>query len=204
MRKRRGRNYTVPALDVDIEEAKATFQTNFFAIVSINQTFIPLLLPTRGLILNIGSVAGIMPYTFGSIYNASKAALHSYSSTLRVELEPYGVRVLVVITGGVQSNITRTYRDLPAGSLYLDVEQDYIRRQKHSQEGAMSNEVYARGVVKEALKTKPKKWLWRGNKSFVVWLVSRVFGAWLFDVVLPRMFGLDRLKRIVEARKKTV
>jgi 1-acylglycerone phosphate reductase len=197
-----GRNYTVPALDIDMEEVKQTFQTNLFAVMEITQQFIPLLIASKGLIVNIGSLAGIMPYVFGSVYNASKAALHSYSATLRLELEPYDVRVMVVITGGVQSNIARTHRTLPPESLYLPIVDSYERRLMHSQEGAMKNEEYARGVVSAALKRPPKKWLWRGNKSWLVWFVKTFLGVWVFDLVLPRMFQLDKLKAIVKSRNK--
>jgi 1-acylglycerone phosphate reductase len=199
----RGRNCTLPALDVDLDDARACFETNFFAVVAITQAFIPLLIEAKGLILNIGSVAAIVPYVFGSVYNASKAALHAYSRTLRLELEPYDVRVLVVVTGGVSSNIARTKRILPEGSLYLDINEDFQRRVTHSQEGAMGNETYARGVVKEALKAgwRQRKWLWKGNKSLLIWFVREWLGPWLFDWVLPTMFGLTRLKKIVRARK---
>lgn len=168
------------------------------------QEFAPLLIQAKGTIINIGSLAAVMPYVFGSIYNATKAALHAYSSTLRVELAPFEVNVLVIVTGGVQSNISRTHRILPEGSLYLPVDKDYQRRQKHSQEGAMSNDVYAHGVVEAALKPKPVKWLWRGNQAWKVWFVNSFLPHGVFDYVLPRMFGLDRLARIVKTQKKNV
>ena len=85
-------------------------------------------------------MAAIAPYVFGSVYNASKAALHSWSHTLGLELEPFGVRVMVVITGGVKSRIARTERVLPENSLYLEVGKEFERRVLHSQEGAMPNE----------------------------------------------------------------
>ena len=193
----------MPALDIDMSEVKETFQTNLFAIMEITQQFIPLLIASKGLIINIGSMAAIMPYVFGSVYNASKAALHSYSATLRLELEPYDVKVMVVITGGVQSNIARMHRSLPEGSLYLPIKDTYERRLTHSQEGAMSNEEYARGVVSEALKGRPKKWLWRGNKSWLVWFIKTFVGLWVLDLVLPRMFQLDKLKAIIRSQNKS-
>lgn len=52
-------NYTVPALDADIDAARFTFETNFFAVVRITQVFIPLLIEAKGLIINIGSVAAV-------------------------------------------------------------------------------------------------------------------------------------------------
>jgi 1-acylglycerone phosphate reductase len=63
------------------------------------KAFAPLVIASKGTIVQIGSIAAVMPYVFGSAYNASKAALHAYSSTLRVELEPFGVKVITVITG---------------------------------------------------------------------------------------------------------
>jgi 1-acylglycerone phosphate reductase len=199
----RGRNYTMPATDVDVDEARKTFETNFFAIVAITQAFTPLLIAAKGLILNIGSLAAIIPYVFGSIYNASKAALHSYSQTLRLELEPYDVRVLVVVTGGVKSNIARTERILPDNSLYLEIKGEFGGRVKYSQQGAMATEVYARGVVEEALKPvwRQRKWLWKGHMTLAVWFASRVLGAWIFDLVLPRMFGLNRLKWLLRSKR---
>jgi 1-acylglycerone phosphate reductase len=144
---------------VPLDEARSCFETNFFGIVAIVQAFAPLLISAQGLIINIGSVAAIVPYVYGSIYNASKAALHAWSQTLRLELEPYGVRVMVVVTGGIQSRIARTKRALPEGSLYLEVNDEFQRRVSHSQENAMPNQVYARGVVAEALRKNPRKWV---------------------------------------------
>lgn len=102
-------DYTVPAMEVELDEARYTFETNFIAVIAMCQTFLPLLIKAKGTIVQIGSVAGvshdhllvvvssrltlpdqIIPFVFGSVYNASKAALHSFSDTLRVELAPYG------------------------------------------------------------------------------------------------------------------
>ncbi|TVY50928.1 NADPH-dependent 1-acyldihydroxyacetone phosphate reductase, partial [Lachnellula cervina] len=78
----RGRNLTLPALDVPLDEARLTFETNFFSVIALTQVFTPLLIASSpSLILNIGSVAAIVPYAFGSVYGASKAALHSWSNT---------------------------------------------------------------------------------------------------------------------------
>jgi len=112
---------------------------------------------------------------FGSAYNASKAALHAYSNTLRVELAPLGVKVVTIVTGGVQSNIARVERSLPEGSYYIPLNEEYQRRLKHSQEGAMPNEAYARSVVSKVLKSSPPKHVWEGNKAWLVWWLHTFF-----------------------------
>ncbi|KAL3441915.1 hypothetical protein BJX65DRAFT_241986 [Aspergillus insuetus] len=205
-----GRNYTVPALEVDLAEVRAIFETNFVAIVNICKAFIPLLIKAKGTIVQIGSVAGIIPYVFGSIYNASKAALHSYSDTLRVELAPFGVNVTTVVTGGVESRIARTKRTLQPDSVYAPIDDQYTRRVTHSQDGAMPHAAYATSVVAQVLYGPApwrwlwpwaqgrKSWIWEGNKSWVVWFFMAGW-AWtgFFQGIMARMFGLNRLKRLL-------
>lgn len=161
--------------------------------------------------MQIGSLAGVIPYVFSSVYNASKAALHSYSDTLRVELAPFGVDVITVVTGGVKSNIARTQRTLPEGpgSLYKPMERQFRRRQKHSQEVGMDTAEYAREVVGKILAG--NGWIWKrrtiwagGNAKLVarVWTILGVdSGFW--DWIMTRMFGLGVLyKKGTEKRKK--
>lgn len=214
-----GKNQTVPALDVDIAEARETFDTNFFGVIMMCQAFVPLLIKAQGTIVQVGSVAGIMPYVFGSIYNASKAAIHSFSDTLRVELAPFGVHVTTIVTGGVKSRIARTARTLPPTSLYHPLRAEYTRRVTHSQEGAMPNEAYAATVVTQILYGSApwrwiwpwskgpgrKNWIWAGNRANLFWFLSAGW-AWngLFQRAMERMFNLGKLRRAFQEGLKKV
>jgi 1-acylglycerone phosphate reductase len=108
---------------------------------------------------------------------------------------------MVVVTGGVSSNIARTARTLPPTSLYLEIDDEFQKRVLHSQAGAMSNKTYAKGVVDAVVKG-GKRTLWRGNKSSLVWFARNWVGSWVFDWVLPGMFGLRRLAGIWRARER--
>jgi 1-acylglycerone phosphate reductase len=158
-----GRNYTVPALEVEMHEIEATFAVNVFAVMRMSQAFAPLLIEAQGTIAMIGSLAGVMPYTFGSVYCASKAALHGYTDTLRLELKPFKVRVVNVVTGGVKSQIARTSRMLKRDSIYLPVEKDYERRLTHSQSLGMETEKYAKSVVSQLTGWRRKETIWEGK-----------------------------------------
>ena len=199
-----GRNYSMPALDVDFEEVRSVFDTNVVSVMRISKAFSPLLIQAKGTIINIGSVAALIPYVFGSVYNASKAALHAYSDTLRVELAPFDVKVMVVVTGGVKSNISRTHRDLPKGSLYVPLTVEYERRQQYSQEGAMDCDIYASGVVKAALKQHPVRSLWRGNLASRIWLLLRVMPRYFWDYYFSRKFRFDKLVQYLKVQKKII
>lgn len=199
-----GRNYTVPALDVEFPEVQVTFETNVFSVMRMCQAFAPLLIQAKGTIVQIGSVAAEIPYVFGSAYNASKAALHAYSDPLRIELAPFNVNVMVVVTGGVKSNIARTHRELPEGSLYHPLNAEYQRRQLHSQEGAMEGTVYAEGVVKAALGTKPTRSLWRGHQAWNVWLLLTLMPRMFWDYYFTKVFNLKKLAKIFKSQRKNL
>ena len=182
-------DYTVPATETELSEIQTTFATNVFAVMNINQTFLPLLLAARGTIVNIGSVAGILPMIWGAVYNASKGALHSYADTLRVELAPFGVHVVTVITGGVKSNIARTDRSLQPGSLWEGYEEQYARRQVYSQIVGQDTSTYAKVVVSQAITSRGR--FWNRNE---IWAGSSIAGV-RFGRFLDRWFpgGIWRL-----------
>ncbi|KIX93613.1 uncharacterized protein Z520_10791 [Fonsecaea multimorphosa CBS 102226] len=204
-----GVSYVMPALDINISEAKKIFDVNLFAIMRLCQVFSPLLITAHGTIVMIGSLAGCIPYVFGGVYNSSKAALHAYANTLRVELAPFDVKVITIVTGGVKSRISsHVKRVLPQDSVYAPLEENYHRRQGHSQEGAMPAEAYAESVVSQVLpgagpwpwrwllRDARRNWIWEGNKSWVVYFLSGGY-TWtsFFDRYMTWLFQLRKLKR---------
>ncbi|KAI0151706.1 short-chain dehydrogenase/reductase [Xylariaceae sp. FL1272] len=116
-----------PGLDYPIDEAKEMFDLNFFAPMGMLQSFAPLIVNAKGCVVNNASVSAIIPLTLTSVYNASKAALMSASETWRLELQPLGVRVVTIMTGGVQTGILNKLPpvELPSTSYYHGI-QDYI------------------------------------------------------------------------------
>jgi 1-acylglycerone phosphate reductase len=76
---------TKPALDHPIDDIRTMFETNVFGMMSMVQEFVPLLMKAEDpCVVNVGSNAALVPFAFGSSYNASKAAVHAYSDTLRL------------------------------------------------------------------------------------------------------------------------
>jgi short-subunit dehydrogenase len=75
----------------------------------------------KGKIVNIGSVVGYAGTPWAGIYALSKAAVHSMSDTLRLELKPFGIQVVVVAPGAITSNFgdasSKTV-DVPAGVFF--------------------------------------------------------------------------------------
>jgi NAD(P)-dependent dehydrogenase (short-subunit alcohol dehydrogenase family) len=90
--------------EVSLLQAKAEFETNFFGPVRVIQAVLPMLRAQgSGTIVNVTSLAALVPLPFWGFYNASKAALESLTETLREELRPFGVRVCAVEPGSIKT-----------------------------------------------------------------------------------------------------
>ena len=86
--------------DTRVDEARALFETNFFGVHRVCRRVLPILRAQgEGLVVNVGSIGGVVAIPFQGIYSASKAALEALSDALRLELAPFGVRVVLVQPG---------------------------------------------------------------------------------------------------------
>lgn len=72
------------------------YNVNFFGLLETTQVFAPQVIAAKGQIVNVGSVAVAIPIPMQGGYNSSKAAVHSLSDVLRVEMAPFGVKVICV------------------------------------------------------------------------------------------------------------
>lgn len=146
-----GQSCSLPALDVTDDMFKQCFEVNVFAPMRLTREFTPLLAKAKGIVGFTGSVAGLVPFPFSSVYGSSKAAIHQYAAMIRPELEPLGVRVLNIVTGGVKTNIADT-RSLPENSIYNIPGMDEAvkeRQQMAVRNNPLLPEVYARQVVND-------------------------------------------------------
>ena len=87
------------------EELFHMFDVNVFGPFRMTNAFLPLLVASKGRIVNIGSQGGMLSKSYYGPYTMTKHALESYTETLRVELESYGVLASVVQPGGIATNI---------------------------------------------------------------------------------------------------
>lgn len=176
------------------------------------------LIAAKGLIINISSASSVIPYPFAPAYSASKGAINAYSRTLRQELRPFGVRVMVAITGTVKTNINlQTDRELAPTSLYQPIADIYQWRLTFSRTtpSSVAPEAYAARLVRDALKPEwglffrgalgfgRPDWHYFGGLAREVWLGSSL-GEWLGDLVIYRMFKLHVLEGLVKRQQAGV
>lgn len=84
---------------VPMERFRQNMEVNHLGTIRVCQAFLPVLRARRGRVVNVGSVGGRMPSAFGSAYLSTKAAMMSFSESLRQEVHRFGVRVCLVEPG---------------------------------------------------------------------------------------------------------
>jgi NAD(P)-dependent dehydrogenase (short-subunit alcohol dehydrogenase family) len=82
------------------ETVRALFETNTFGTIAVTQAVLPQMRERRsGVIVNVTSSVTLKPLPLVGIYRAAKAAVNAFSESLVSELEPFGVRVRIVLPG---------------------------------------------------------------------------------------------------------
>ena len=109
--------------DLTIEEVKAQFETNLFAVLRMSQAVLGHLRERHsGTIVNVGSVTGHVASPAGGAYAASKFALLGLSRVLRMEVAQFGIRVVLVEPGLFRTNFNQ---NLVFGERVLDSQSPY-------------------------------------------------------------------------------
>lgn len=184
-----------PLLDGGRDALQRQFDTNVFAVVDVTRALFPLLRQARGVVVNIGSVSGVLVTPFAAAYCASKAAVHALSDGLRMELAPFGVRVLEVQPGAIASsfgaNASREAEQLIAeDSPWWPIREGIRARARASQDNPTPAGDFARDVLNAVQRPKPPRLLRLGNGSRALPLLALLLPRGLLEWVLKRKFGL--------------
>lgn len=181
-----------PSASLAVEELRAQFETNFFAPFRLMRAVLPSMTQRRhGTIVNISSVLGRVSTPFNSAYVASKHALEGMSESMRTELWPLGVRVVVVEPGYIQTDFHKNQVIAEAAespeSPYHSFVQRYRSRHK-SYEGIFANEAdqVARVVGKAVRAKRPAFRYPVGLDARLGMMGARIMPERLFHALLSR------------------
>ncbi|UVL03117.1 MULTISPECIES: SDR family oxidoreductase [Pseudomonas] len=186
-----------PLLDGGVDAMRQQFETNVFAVVGVTRALFPLLCRARGLVVNIGSVSGVLVTPFAGAYCASKAAVNALSDALRLELAPFGIRVMEVQPGAIASQFAsnaqrQAEQVLAADSPWWPLREYVQARARASQDRPTPAAVFAQGVLAATRKTAVPAVVRLGNGSTALPLIARLLPRRLLGWVLRKRFGLLR------------
>lgn len=186
-----------PLLDGGVDALRQQFETNVFAVIGVTGALFPLLRRARGLVVNIGSVSGVLVTPFAGAYCASKAAVHALSDALRLELAPFGIQVMEVQPGAIASQFASNAQRqadqvVAAQSPWWPLREHIQARARASQDRPTSAAQLAQGLLAATRKSPVPAVVRLGNGSTALPLLARWLPRRLLDWVLRKRFGLLR------------
>ncbi|KAJ2805802.1 hypothetical protein H4S07_003936 [Coemansia furcata] len=190
---------TGPAVEVPLAQVRQVFDTNFTGLVRLCRAIAPVMIECRqGTIVNVGSSGGYVATPWMGIYAASKTAVHAYSDALRMELAPFGVNVVVVAPGRIESNIVENH----SSALLNDKTTRYVKAYSAIEEitaltqakGATPASEFAHVVVPKILRRSPPAYITYGAQSIGTWLMYYIPPV-IRDYICGSRFGTHQLAK---------
>jgi NAD(P)-dependent dehydrogenase (short-subunit alcohol dehydrogenase family) len=177
--------------ELDPAEVRAIFETNFFAPLRLAQAVLPNMRAQRfGTIVNVGSIAGLVAVPMEGAYSATKFALRAMSRSMRMELAPFGVRVVLIEPGVVRTgfhlNKATAAQAIQADTPYVQFRRETeIRARARAIFGGQADRTARR--IREVIEARwPAARYTVGLDAFAGAAAVRLLPDRLFDVVLRR------------------
>ena len=145
--------------DVSMTEFKEQFETNFFSIIRLIQKVAPVMRKQgSGTLINVSSVAGRIGFPVSPAYISSKFALEGLSESLRFELMPFGVNVVIIEPGVIKTNFFNSMKlseKSQQDSVYKDITEKVISGVKMMAEMGTDPKEVANTIIKALKEEKP-------------------------------------------------
>lgn len=191
--------------DVPIEEARKQFEVNLFGLARITQLFLPYMRKAKsGRIINISSIGGKIYSPLGAWYYATKHALEGWSDSLRLDLKPFHVDVVLIEPGVIQTEfgdvMSETLSKYSGDSAYQQMVNAVKKASEESfqrTDGGSPVEVVAQ-VIDKAINARKPKTRYRVGKYSTLLPLLRIY---LGDRIYDRMV-LFQLNKIASKAKK--
>jgi short-subunit dehydrogenase len=127
--------------DVSMEAIKRIFEVNLFALIRITQACLPGMRYLRkGTIVNLSSIAGKFTFPGSGVYAATKYAVEGITDALRMELAPFGIRVVAIRPGPIGTEFNEVGNKL-TGDLMARTHPDY--KPIYQTAGAATGKIFA-------------------------------------------------------------
>ena len=163
--------------DLSMDETKAQYETNVFGLIRTTQAVLPIMRKQKsGIIVNISSAAGRFGYPGGSAYISTKFAVEGLSESMAYELEPFGIKVILIEPGVIRTNIFNSVvvakKSQDPNSPYTQITQKMASAFEEMMKNASSPELVAK-VVLEAVTNENPNFRYLAGKDVENWLGAK-------------------------------
>ncbi|AWI31606.1 oxidoreductase [Streptomyces tirandamycinicus] len=185
-----------PVEEVALEEARHQFEVNVFGAARLTQLVLPHMRSRRhGRIINITSMGGKIHTPLGAWYHGTKFALEGFSDSLRMEVRPFGVDVVIVEPGAIRTE----WSSIAAGKLRKLGEDSAYAGQIASMAGTLESDsnarrssspsVVARAIGRAATSRRPRTRYAVGMGAKPLIMVRRILPDRAYDALVARAMG---------------
>jgi len=175
---------------VNNKDTNALFDVNLIGVINCYKCAIPYI-KKGGIVINISSVCAFFPLPFRGLYCASKSAVNMLSYSMKMECQPFGVRVACVCPGDVKTNFTKSrVKVFDTNDRYGDRIENATNKIDGREDKRMSPEKVAKVIYKQSLSKNPKPYVIVGAKykflnfamrflplSLLIKFTSKIFGG---------------------------
>jgi NAD(P)-dependent dehydrogenase (short-subunit alcohol dehydrogenase family) len=185
-----------PVEEVPLDIVRETFETNVFAVIRMCQLVLPGMRAQRsGLIVNIGSAAGLVTPPTGCPYAMTKYALESLCDALRPEVAPFGIRVTLVQPGAVRTRFMANSElhqpedegDSPYAVYRANVAKMAARAHREGARGVLGADDVAAVILKAVAAPRARARYRAGSQARLAPLARRVLGDRGWDAFMRRL-----------------
>ncbi|HTR83165.1 MAG TPA: SDR family NAD(P)-dependent oxidoreductase [Reyranella sp.] len=189
-----------PLANIAPEALRRHLEVNVIGVLNMVQAFLPLLRKSDagrpGRIVNISSVSGKIAYPFMGAYAASKFGLEAMSDSLRRELMVYGVDVILIEPGSIDTpiwdkanHISKSFADTDYAPLF-----EYVDLVADNRRNAQPVSRVADRVLKGLTAAKPKTRYALPDKWLLYWMLPRLLPDRLLDRIIYKALDMKRVK----------
>jgi NAD(P)-dependent dehydrogenase (short-subunit alcohol dehydrogenase family) len=191
-----------PIEHAPMSDVREIFEINFFGQLATIQAFSGMVRKKRGRIVNLTTVGVNLAIPFGGLLNSSKSAFAMLSDTLRLELRPFGVRVIAVEPGSISTpavdktlgNLEEVISRLPAEAQqrYGEMIRNVGRRGFEMEKNGSSPDVVATSVHHALTSRRPRIRYRVGKHARLLASLPKILPESLFDSLRLKMLGLPQ------------
>ena len=196
-----GIGLTGPLEYLALNDLRQIFEVNVFGQIAVTQAFMPLIRKGCGRIVNMGSVGAHIAIPFGGPLAASKSAFGSLNDSLRLELQPFGIRVCVIEPASIHTPaVDKTLGDIDgligrlppeAARRYGQMLRTFTGRARARELRGSPPELVARSVLHALTARRPRTRYPVGKDSKILTILPKLLPDRLLDSLRVRLFGLS-------------
>ncbi|MDI9639274.1 SDR family oxidoreductase [Oscillatoria amoena NRMC-F 0135] len=192
-------------------QAQRQFEVNVLGPLALIRVLIPAMRDRGGgRIINVSSLGGRVAFPVGGLYSASKHALEGLSDSLRREVSPFNIKVIVVEPGPVTTDFfTASSRVAPEGllsakdSLYQPALEVVENIEQKTAALAWSSERVANVIFKAMIERYPRaRYVAATAGNLMLLMMTKVLPTWAVDLFWQKFYGIDRVEKAWKQKNK--